>query len=163
MKPKFYFFPFLLLGLGAACGPSVLQMDYRNFAQGWPADQKAVFAVDVSTDQPANLMIYVRNNADYPFSNLFLIARLSSGDSLWACDTLEYAMANPRGQWLGEGFLEVKESKLWWKENFSLPPQPATVEIEHALRYNGDEKATDPLPGVVGVGFAIEAIQNRDE
>ena len=26
-------------------------------------------------------------------------------------------MASPEGKWLGEGFLEVKESKLWWKES----------------------------------------------
>jgi len=79
------------------------------------------------------------------------------------CDTLEYAMADARGQWLGKGFLEVKESKLWWKENYELPIQGnLNVQLEHALRFNGSEKGMDPLEGIVGVGFAIEEIK-QDE
>ena len=95
-------------------------MDYRNFEGHWPALEKVVFDIDAPSDQPVNMMIYIRNNLQYPFSNLFLIARLKTGDSLLLCDTLEYAMANAQGQWLGKGFLEVKESKLWWKENYEL-------------------------------------------
>jgi hypothetical protein len=32
------------------------------------------------------------------------------------------------------------------------------VELEHALRFNGIEQATDPLEGIVSVGFAVEEI-----
>ena len=79
------------------------------------------------------------------------------------CDTLEYAMADARGKWLGQGFLEVKESKLWWKENYDLPTGGnLNVQLQHALRFNGSENGMDPLQGIVGVGFAVEEIK-QDE
>ena len=79
------------------------------------------------------------------------------------CDTLEYAMANVQGQWLGKGFLEVKESKLWWKENYKLPrAKNLSVELEYASRFNGREQGMDLLEGVLGVGFGLEEI-SEDE
>ena len=149
----------MILSAFLACAEPSLFRDYRHFDESWPADQKVVFPLDSITDQRVNLMIHVRNNSRYPFSNLFLIARLKSGDSLLVCDTLEYALATPQGAWLGSGFLEVKESKLWWKENYKLPKaSDLQVELEHALRFNGSEQATDPLEGIVSVGFAMEEI-----
>ena len=72
-------------------------------------------------------------------------------------------MANAQGNWLGKGFLEVKESKLWWKENYELPAaQNLKVELEHALRFSGNEQALDALEGIVGVGFAVEEINNDE-
>lgn len=134
-------------------------MDYRNFEARWPVSEKAIFSLDFLTDQPVNLMIHIRNNQRYPFSNLFLIASLKAEDSLLVCDTLEYAMANSKGVWLGKGFLEVKESQLLWKENYELPlVENLSVELEHALRFNGNEQGMDLLEGIVGVGFAVEEI-----
>jgi hypothetical protein len=72
-------------------------------------------------------------------------------------------MANAQGQWLGKGFLEVKESKLWWKENYELPTaENLNVQLEHALRFNRSERGMDSLEGIVGVGFAVEEI-SEDE
>jgi gliding motility-associated lipoprotein GldH len=147
----------LILSMVFACSEPVLFRGYRNFDGYWPASEKVIFDINTLTDQQVNLMIYVRNDLHYPFSNLFLIARLKTGDSLLVCDTLEYAMADARGQWLGQGFLEVKESKLWWKENYELPTKGnLNVQLEHALRFNGSENGMDSLQGIVAVGFAVE-------
>tara|TARA_B100001057_G_scaffold493006_1_gene586591 strand:+ start:1857 stop:2345 length:489 start_codon:yes stop_codon:yes gene_type:complete len=152
----------LILGLTFACSKPPFFMDYHDFDGHWPALKKVVFDIDAPIDKSVNMMIYIRNNRQYPFSNLFLIARLKTGDSLLLCDTLEYAMANEQGQWLGKGFLEVKESKLWWKENYELPTADnLNVQLEHALRFNGSEQGTDPLFGIVGVGFAVEILEDE--
>lgn len=138
-------------------------MNYKDFNGHWPVYEKVLFTLDKGTENPVNLMIYIRNNKQYPYSNLFLIAKLKTGDSLLLCDTLEYAMANAQGQWLGKGFLEVKESKLWWRENYQLPAvENISVELEHALRSNNSEQGLDNLEGIVGVGFALEEIQEDD-
>ena len=159
MLSKYPIFSLLILSMIFACGKPHHFMDYRNFEGHWPALKKVVFDIDAPSDQTVNMMIYIRNNRQYPFSNLFLIARLKTGDSLLLCDTLEYAMANAQGQWLGKGFLEVKESKLWWKENYELPTaENLNVQLEHALRFNGSERGMDSLEGIVGVGFAVEEI-----
>ena len=135
-------------------------MNYKDFNGHWPVYEKVLFTLDKGSENPVNLMIYIRNNKQYPYSNLFLIAKLKTGDSLLLCDTLEYAMADARGKWLGKGFLEVKESKLWWRENYQLPAvENINVQLEHALRSNNSEQGLDNLEGIVGVGFAVEEIQ----
>mgnify|MGYP002884214204 CR=1 FL=1 len=159
MLSKDYIFSVFIFSIIFSCSKPPFFMDYLNFDGQWPTSEKVVFDIGTSTDQPVNLMIYIRNNQRYPFSNIFLIARLKTGDSLLLCDTLEYAMTNAQGQWLGKGFLEVKESKLWWKENYELPTiENLNVQLEHALRFNGSEKSMDTLEGIVSVGFAMEKI-----
>jgi len=138
-------------------------MNYKDFNGHWPVYEKVLFTLDKGIENPVNLMIYIRNNKQYPYSNLFLIAKLKTGDSLLLCDTLEYAMADARGKWLGKGFLEVKESKLWWRENYQLPAvENINVQLEHALRSNNSEQGLDNLEGIVGVGFAVEEIQEHE-
>ena len=138
-------------------------MNYKDFNGNWPVYEKVLFTLDKGSENPVNLMIYIRNNKQYPYSNLFLIAKLKTGDSLLLCDTLEYAMADPRGKWLGKGVLEVKESKLWWRENYQLPAvEKINVQLEHALRSNNSDQGLDNLEGIVGVGFAVEEIQEDE-
>ena len=163
MFRQYYIFLLLILGGLSACNSSSLLIKYQNFDGSWLASDKAVFSLDSYTHLPVNLMIYVRNNHRYPFSNLFLIARLKSGDSILVCDTLEYAMATSQGAWLGSGFLEVKESKLWWKENYQLPRvENLNVELEHVLRFNGSEQGMDSLEGIVSVGIGVEEMNSNE-
>ena len=76
MLSKYPIFSLLILSMIFACGKPHHFMDYRNFEGHWPALKKVVFDIDAPSDQPVNMMIYIRNNRQYPFSNLFLIARL---------------------------------------------------------------------------------------
>ena len=134
-------------------------MEYKNFNDRWPSKEKAVFKINPISKQELNLIIYIRNDYRYPFSNLFLIATLKEDNNILTRDTLEFEMADTKGNWLGSGFMELKESKLWWKENFEIPDEKKlTAEIEHAVRFNGVEDGIDGLEGIVGVGLALEAI-----
>ena len=72
-------------------------------------------------------------------------------------DTLEYAMAAPDGSWLGIGFTELKESKLWWKKGIKIPTErPVQIEISQAIRVNGSATGVTELKGIVSVGISIE-------
>ena len=144
-----------------SCEDSKLLMEYKSFTDRWPAKEKVVFKIKPYSKQEVNLIIYIRNDYRYPFSNLFLIASLREGNKLLIRDTLEYKMADAEGNWLGSGFMELKESRLWWRENFEIPDKKnLTAEIEHAVRLNGAEDGIDGLEGIVGVGLALEAISN---
>ena len=111
--------------------------------------------------EPDHLYLHLRNNQDYPFSNIFLVVNLKAKDSLILSDTLEYAMAQPNGEWLGTGFSSVKESKLWWKEQWSTAVDPPyTVEIAQANRTNGRAQGEAVLPGIVSVGLSITSAEN---
>jgi hypothetical protein len=66
-------------------------------------------------------------------------------------------MAAPDGKWLGTGFTEVKESKLWWKEGVVFPAaRPLKISISQAVRNNGVAEGVSKLKGIVAVGISIE-------
>ena len=104
-----------------------------------------------------NLFILLRNDNSYSYANIFLIASVRAGEDLLTQDTLEYEMANPDGSWIGKGFTEVKESKLWWKEGVIFPKmQPISIEISQAVRNNGKAKGVSSLKGIESIGICIE-------
>lgn len=149
----------VLLLLSTACGgENALYREDQNTPNGWKLEQPIVFNVQENLSTPIDIYLHIRNDQAYPFSNIFLVATVKSKDSVIESDTLEYAMAKPNGEWLGSGFSAVKESKLWWKENWQ--PQttaPYTIEIAQANRVNGREKAAPQLEGIVSVGLSINA------
>jgi gliding motility-associated lipoprotein GldH len=71
-------------------------------------------------------------------------------------DTLQYAMAKPDGEWLGTGF-DVKESKLWYKENVKFPSSGNyKVTVQQAVRKLGNVQGDQALDGITDVGITIE-------
>lgn len=104
-----------------------------------------------------NIFLRLRNNNYYQYSNIFLIVSLTAGEEQITNDTLEYLMASPDGKWLGEGFSEVKESKLWWKESVIFPEErPIKINISQAVRNNNVKSGVENLKGIVSVGISIE-------
>ena len=137
-------------------------MNYHDFKDQWEVNEKVIFELNLESAIPVNFMIYLRNDNRYIYSNIFIIATLKEGDKTLSCDTLEYAMADPKGEWLGAGFLELKESKLWWKEDFDFPQgENITATLEHAVRHTGSESGIKDLEGIVGVGLSIEKTRNE--
>ena len=66
-------------------------------------------------------------------------------------------MAAPDGSWLGTGFGDVKENKLWYKKNVRFTePGEYEVRIKQAMRKNGEVDGIDNLKGITDVGFRIE-------
>ena len=63
------------------------------------------------------MFIHLRNDNNYPFSNIFIIAEWEADAVLQSTDTLEYQMSSPEGKWLGTGFTEVS---LYWKQRQRL-------------------------------------------
>jgi gliding motility-associated lipoprotein GldH len=74
-------------------------------------------------------------------------------------DTLEYQMANPDGSLLGEGFTDVKESKLIYKERMKFTSGAYKVNIKQAVRQTGKVNGIAKLEGITDVGFRIEKIE----
>jgi len=150
---------FAFLFLFISCDKNVVFDEYRDFDGKWKAKEKAKFEiVQNDTVSKFNMFINIRNNNDYPFNNLYLIVKMQQPKSNQILvDTLEYNMTYPDGTLLGKGFSDVKESKLFYKENFSFPKNGKYIfEIEHALRQNGKVSGIQDLEGVFDVGFRIE-------
>lgn len=146
------------IALLSSCGGPIEKMGYRTLPKGqWHSDHELEFAFSgMDTVQGHHIFINLRNNAHYPYSNLFLIARLRYPNGDLVTDTLEYEMALPDGQWLGKGYGSIKENKFWYKENIVFRDTGVyTLRLAQAMRKNGRVEGIAKLEGVTDVGFEI--------
>ena len=148
-----------MLGIGfVSCDDRRLFDEYKSFDNGWQKDSAAVFEfTQKNITQKTNLYLNVRTNNDYRYSNLYLIVSLEYPNGLTKVDTLQYTMANPDGTLLGAGFTDVKESKLFYKENYQFPKTGKyKLKIQQAVRKTGKIAGDKLLDGITAVGFRIE-------
>jgi len=157
MLKKCSFF-FALLGV-ISCNDRLTYSEYKTLENGqWNKDEIIEFTFsDVDTTALHNMFIQVRNDNNFPYSNLFLIAELNFPSGEKVKDTLEYQMALANGKWLGKGYGSLLENKLWYKENIVFPSSGVyTIAISHAMRKNGEVQGIVDLDGIIDVGFQIE-------
>lgn len=160
-KSKFSIF-LLVLILMFSCDDIIEFNQYKTLENSfWKSGEKIEFAFEVKdTILPKNLYINIRNNNDYEFSNLYIITELKFPNNTLVIDTLHYEMADISGMFLGNGFSEIKENKLFYKEYKVFPISGNySLEIRHAMRKNGAINAIENLNGIQDVGFSIEKIK----
>lgn len=162
MRKKLVFF-FGLCLLLLACDEKRVFDQYESLPGQWHRDSLVSFRLMApDTTNAYNLFINVRNNSKYNYSNLFLITNMNFPNGKVISDTLEYEMATPSGEWLGTGFGELKESKLWYKENIRFTEAGEyVIDIQHAMRQNGETDGVEELEGITDVGFRIERTDNN--
>jgi gliding motility-associated lipoprotein GldH len=128
--------------------------------QQWHSEKEIEFIVNnLDTISVNKVFINIRNNKNYEFSSLFLIAKLELPSGYKVIDTLEYEMTDASGNWLGSGFTDLKENKLFYKENVVFSEIGTyKFKIQHATRGINDIEGKNPLKGVIDVGLSIEKI-----
>ncbi|OIQ41381.1 MAG: gliding motility lipoprotein GldH [Bacteroidetes bacterium MedPE-SWsnd-G1] len=157
---------FLIVFLGIAiisCDSNRVFDEYKSLDNDiWLKKKPVSFNVQVDdTITTNNLFINLRNNKEYEFSNLFIIAQINFPDGFRVIDTLEYEMTDKEGNFLGTGYTDIKENKLFYKENVRFNQQGQyTIKVEQAMRKIGNIQALDSLRGVTDLGFRIEAINH---
>lgn len=133
--------------------------EYKSMENGaWEINTPITYEFGIKdTLAKKNLFINIRNNNDYEYSNLFLITKMKFPDGNMMQDTLEYDMADKTGKFLGEGFSEIKENKLLYKEQILFPSTGNySLEVFQSMRKNGEVEGVKKLKGIIGVGFRIE-------
>jgi len=133
--------------------------EYKELGGTWNKDSVVTFNVEQKdTVGKYNLYVTMRNNSKYPYNNLFLIVQMQQpGSNIARVDTLEYQMANPDGTLLGDGFGDVKESRLWYKEKVRFPKAGSyRFTIQQAVRDANKIPGVEELEGVTDVGLRIE-------
>ncbi len=148
-----------------SCDSNYVFDEYKTLPNTWHKDSIVRFKVNpLDTITPYNVFINLRNNNDYKYSNLFLIVSTKFPKGKVVKDTLEYRMAKPNGEFLGTGFSDIKENKLWYKEHVVFE-EPGFYEfsIQQAMRENGKVQGVINLEGITDVGLRIENIVNHKE
>ena len=150
------FFTIIFLG----CNNNLIYSEYINLGESWSLNKKVKFTIDrnlFTKENEYNIYIHLRNNNEYQYNNIFLIGTIKDSINIIEKDTLEYAMADSEGKWLGKGFLDLKESKLWWKVKYNFPLVNSIVfEIDQVIRKNGNQFPDKDLKGIVDIGLSIE-------
>jgi gliding motility-associated lipoprotein GldH len=142
-----------------SCNDKIEFTKYKSLpSSSWEANKNISFNFEVKdTILPKNLFINIRNNKEYSYSNLYVITELNFPNGTKVIDTLQYEMSDKTGKFLGKGFTDIKENKLFYKEKKVFPQSGKYLfSIRHAMRKNGEVNSIPFLEGVQDVGFSIE-------
>jgi gliding motility-associated lipoprotein GldH len=120
----------------------------------WKKNNAQTFSFDINDAQNLkNMMFVVRNNNNYPYSNLRLIASVEHNKKKISTDTLNYVLAKPNGEWIGTGFGDTKEIVFQYKLNYKFPKNGKySVKVVQAMRRN-------VLPGIEDIGIKIQNLK----
>jgi gliding motility-associated lipoprotein GldH len=155
---SFPFFRLLLtiLVVGSMCFLTSCRKDvvYSQFcsipSEIWIADEVASFDYkieDIHADY--RMLVYVRHTERYPYQNMWLFI-----DDSRHKDTIEFYLADDRGQWLGDkhhGFIEMQ---ILLEENYHFADTGMYhMTIQHGMR-------DSLLRGVTDIGFEVVKSEN---
>ena len=132
--------------------------EYKLVGTAWNKDSIVSFDLpEMDTTKVYNLFVNVRDNDKYPYNNIFLVVSMDHPGGLTKVDTLEYQMTDDEGNLLGNGFSDIKESALFYKEKVRFKKGKYTVHIRQAVRETGKVSGVKELQGISEVGFRIES------
>ena len=159
MRNKVLFLVLVFSLIIVSCDSKRIYDDYKSVPDEWNKDSIMSFKIQPPDSiNPYNLFVNLRNTNKYKYSNIFLIVEMVFPHGKTIKDTLEYRMADPSGKLLGAGLMDVKENKLWYKEDVVFNESGEyTVNIQHAMRENGKVNGVVSLEGITDIGFRIES------
>ena len=106
---KRYYIILLVAVLFAACDNRTVFTEFRTLPlSGWNADSALVFNVEMSdTAGLYDVIVDVRHAVNYPYQNMWLFVNN---------DTIDFYLANQRGEWLGNGGGDLREMPVLYKQ-----------------------------------------------
>lgn len=145
-------FVFLSLLLLVCCNTNT-ESSYSIFEEdSWHADSIITLnhsVVDTITKQ--NMYLKIRHTTDFEYQNIFLFV-----DFQEKRDTIEVALSEKNGKWLGSGFGDIKEVEYCFaKEIIFNSKKTSSVTVEQAMRY-GDQPVITNLKGIIALGINIK-------
>ena len=142
------FYSLLLL----SCNNNVVYTDSVPMpAKKWELMNIPSFSVPIDDTLHSNNVIFtIRTGSSYPFRNIYLFVQTKSPDGKCITDTLQYFLADEKGNWYGRGFGDIHELNLPYKSNVYFPVKGTyQFSIRHGMRI-------EDLNGVYDFGLRIE-------
>lgn len=123
--------------------------------EGWSRFNTPLFTPQISdTISSFDILVSIRNNRNYPYRNLFLFITTISPEGYSLRDTVEYQLADERGNWYGKGPGDIHNLSVPFRSNIKFPvPGEYSFKIEQGMR-------VDNLPGILDIGLLIKKINN---
>jgi len=143
---------FLVLILFTGCNfKSIYERSVNTDNGEWNKGKAFNFEIPVSdTINGYNIFIELRNNNEYPYSNLYLFINTNSPNCACKKDTVELTLADDKGKWLGNGLGGVRSNELLFKNNIRFPVSGNyKIEILQGMR-------DEVLKGIMDIGLRVE-------
>lgn len=156
-KHTFFLFLLLLLTL-PSCNDSIVYTGSGEMAGAqWKLREPVSFRIPLNdTALSTNIYFTLRTGSEYPFRNIWLFVNTLSPDGKSLTDTIEYFLADERGNRAGRGFGEIKEIILPYRTNVYFPSAGVwQFRIHHGMR-------TEDLRGVYDLGLTIGKNQPKN-
>ena len=145
-------FPVLMLLLASGCADPNTVTDQNTAIenQNWSYANRIKNSVKIDDPNiPYNLYINLRVTGEYKYSNIFVLIH-RTGPKLKGVTRYEVKLANPDGEWLGQGSGNLYSYQVPFLTNFKFPEKGTyTFEMEQNMRDN-------PLHEVNDVGLRVE-------
>lgn len=130
-----------------ACNRDIVYSEFHSVPlKEWGADSVLTYRFDI-TDTLATyrMLVCLRHTEQYPYQNMWLFV----GDS-GQQDTIEFYLANDRGEWLGNGRNGLIEMPVLYEETHRFPHSGEQVwHIQQGMR-------AQSLKGISDVGLIIK-------
>lgn len=119
--------------------------------QNWSYFNKIKTDVKVEDNAlPYNIYFVLRHSADYKYSNIFILLHVTSPKHQTKTIRYEFKLANPDGEWLGNGSGNLYSYRLSLLTDYHFPENGNySFSIEQNMRDN-------PLQHVSDVGLLVE-------
>jgi len=152
-----YSFVLILISLLllSSCNSNVIFSDSKMMKEKiWYLTDIPSFKVQVTdTINSNNVIFIIRTGSSYPFRNIYLFVTTTSPDGKSITDTLQYDLADEKGNWSGKGFGDIHELNLTYKSNVYFPVKGIyQFNIQHGMRI-------EDLKGVYDIGLRVEKIR----
>ncbi|MFA9290151.1 MAG: gliding motility lipoprotein GldH [Solirubrobacteraceae bacterium] len=106
-------------------------IDLKN---NWKSNFVANYSFKITNNKPKTISILLRNNNEYEFSNIYFFVQHTYPNGVKETDTLQYFLANKKGQWLGSGFTQIKQNLLELKPAKAYATGLHKVTVFHGMR-----------------------------
>lgn len=124
---------------------------------GWGTDSLAVFRANIDNTQPPyNIWLQIRNQNNYPYSNVWFFVDVISPDGYTLRDTLECTLAMPDGTWIGSGWGSLYSLQCPYRLGSRFAEKGTyTFRIAHGMRNND-------IKGIHSIGLRIETATDEE-
>jgi gliding motility-associated lipoprotein GldH len=136
----------------ASCGKNVVFTDVATMkGNTWKLEDIPVFNIPVEdTVNSNNIFFIIRTGSSYPYRNIYLFVTTTAPGNSNITDTLQYDLADEKGNWYGKGVGDIHELKLPYKTNVFFPVSGEyQIKIQHGMRI-------EDLKGVYDFGLRVE-------
>ena len=140
--------------ISLSCGRNVVYTDSEPMpGKTWALANIPVFKVPVTdTIMGNNIYFIIRTGASYPYRNIWLFVTTTSPQGHSITDTLQYNLADEKGNWYGKGSGDIHELNLPFKSSVFFPLKGTyQLRVQHGMR-------VENLKGVYDFGLKVEKI-----